>query len=86
MNAVILKRKVNERKFSTWEELPEGGRRYFYKIEGHRGWMARYVKEVDSMEQTLRLYQEIYDTKGMLVEIHEKYPENRGHKKVKEER
>lgn len=37
------------------------------------------------MEQTLRFYQEIYDNNGMLVEIHEKYPQDKGHKKVKGE-
>ena len=78
-----LKLRVNERKFGTWEKLIGGGRRYSYKIEGHNGWTARYVKEVDDKEQTLRFYQEIYDNNGMLVEIHEKYPQDKGHKIVK---
>ncbi len=57
------KRRVNERKFGTWEKITGGGRRYSYKIEGHNGWAARYVK--DDMEQTLRFYQEeIYDNNG----------------------
>lgn len=76
------KRRVNEKKFSTWEELPDGGRRYFYEVKGRYGWTARYVKEVDAMEQTIRFYQNIYDDTGMLVEIHEKYPEDKGHRKV----
>ncbi len=33
-------------------------------------------------EETLRFYQEIYDNNGKLVEIHEKYPGDKGHKKV----
>jgi YD repeat-containing protein len=48
---------------------------------GH-GWSARYVKEVDSDEQTTRFYQEIYNAQGQLVEIHEKFPVDKGHQKV----
>jgi hypothetical protein len=76
------KRRENERKFSTWEELPEGGRRYFYEVQGRDGWKARYVKEVDAAETTVRFYQEIYDERGNLVEVHEKYPVDRGHRKL----
>jgi hypothetical protein len=76
------KRRENERKFSTWEELPEGGRRYFYEVQGRDGWKARYVKEVDASETTVRFYQEIYDERGNLVEVHEKYPVDRGHRKL----
>ena len=49
-------REQNERKFPNWEELPEGGRRYWLDIPGRRGWRARYVKEVDAEENTLRFY------------------------------
>ncbi len=31
-----LKRKINERKFGAWEELPDGERRYSFKVEGRR--------------------------------------------------
>jgi len=79
-----LKRRENEKKFGTWEELPDGGRRYSYEVKGRYDWTARYVKEVDAMEQTLRFYQEIYDSSDMLIEIHEKYPEDRGHRKAKD--
>jgi hypothetical protein len=82
MSEVELKRRENERKFGTWEELPGCVRRYSYKIEGRYGWTARYVKEVNAREETLRFYQEIYDNNGKLVEIHEKYPDDKGHKKV----
>jgi hypothetical protein len=75
-------RKKNERKYGSWEELTNGGRRYAYEVLGHQGWIARYVKEVDASEQTMRFYQEIYDQHGHLVEIHEKYPVDKGHKKV----
>ena len=48
------KRRQNERKFGDWEEFPDGGRRYSYEIRGRRGWFARYVKEVDVSEKTIR--------------------------------
>jgi hypothetical protein len=46
------------------------------------GWRARYLKEVDAQEVTLRFWQEIYDDQGKLVEVHEKYPVDTGHRKV----
>lgn len=80
------KRRNNELKFGSWEELPKGGRRYFLEVQGRSGWKARYVKEVDGEEKTVRFYQEIYDGEGKLVEIHEKYPVDTGHKRVGEEK
>ena len=76
------KRRENERKFGDWDELPDGGRRYFYEVQGRHGWIARYVKEVDTSEQTIKFYQEIYDEKGRLVEVHKKYPVDKGHSRV----
>ncbi|MEM7827061.1 MAG: hypothetical protein QXQ40_02455 [Candidatus Aenigmatarchaeota archaeon] len=38
------KRQLNERKFTGWEELPDGGRRYWLEVKGRHGWKARYVK------------------------------------------
>ncbi|MGQ0602526.1 MAG: hypothetical protein ACT4QE_12630 [Anaerolineales bacterium] len=75
-------REQNERKFPNWEDLPNGGRRYWLEVTGLRGWRARYLKEVDADETTLRFWQEIYDADGKLVEVHEKYPTNLGHRKV----
>jgi hypothetical protein len=72
----------NERKFGRWEDLPGGGRRYWLEVNGRLGWRARYAKEVDASEGTLRFWQEIYDDQGKLVEIHEKYPVDKGHQKV----
>jgi hypothetical protein len=40
------------------------------------------LKEVDPSEATLRFWQEIYDDKGRLAEIHEKYPLDKGHRKA----
>ena len=51
-------------------------------IAGRQGWRARYVKEVDEHETTLRFYQEIYDELGELAEVHEKYPVDKGHTKA----
>lgn len=42
----------------------------------------RYLKEVDANESTLRFWQEIHDDTGKLVEIHEKFPVDKGHQKV----
>ena len=74
-------REQNERKFSSWESLPPGGRRYWFEVLGRQGWKARYVKEVDANEVTMRFYQQIYDDTGRLVETHHKYPVDRGHQK-----
>ena len=75
-------REQNERKFSNWENLTPKGRRYWFDVLGKQGWKARYVKEVDADELTVRFYQEIYDDTGKLVEIHNKFPVDQGHQKV----
>lgn len=75
-------RSQNEKKFGRWDELPVGGRRYQLDVPGKLGWLARYLKEVDANETTVRFWQEIYDDKGKLVETHEKFPVDKGHKKV----
>lgn len=72
----------NERKFGQWEELDGGGRRYHLEVKGRHGWKARYLKEVTADETTLRFWQEIYDDSQKLVEIHEKFPVDRGHQRV----
>jgi hypothetical protein len=79
------KRRINERKFKKWDDLPSGGRKYSLEVKGKHGGTAKYVKEVDANEETIKFYQEIYNAKGSLVEIHEKYPEYRGHRVVEEE-
>lgn len=75
-------RAQNEKKFGAWDELPGGGRRYRLDVTGRLGWRARYLKEVDAVEATLRFWQEVYDDQGELVEIHEKFPVDEGHQKV----
>ena len=75
-------RTQNEKKFGSWEELPGDGRRYWLDVSGRSGWVARYLKEVDAKETTLKFWQEIYDDQRRLVEVHEKYPVDKGHQKV----
>lgn len=77
------RRSQNERKFENWEELPSGGRRYWLDVQGRSGWRARYVKEVDEKENTTAFRQETYDEKGKLAEVHEKFPADRGHVRVR---
>jgi hypothetical protein len=36
-------------------------------VPGRQGWLARYLKEVDASETTLRFWQEIYDDHGNLA-------------------
>jgi len=78
----VSTREQNERKFPNWEGLQDGGRRYWLDVLGRSGWRARYIKEVDSEEKTIRFYQEIYDATNRLVEVHHKYPIDSGHQKA----
>ncbi len=78
----VKKRRQNERKFPNWEDVPGGGRRYWYDVEGRSGWIARYVKYVDLDKSTVDFCQEIFDSKGTLREVHEKFPTDLGHRKV----
>ena len=78
----MASRESNERKFGRWREIASGGRCYWLDVPGHHGWLARYLKEVDADENTVRFWQEIYDDAGRLVEIHEKFPVDRGHQKM----
>ncbi len=78
-------REQNERKFLNWEDLQNGGRRYWYQVQGRLGWKARYVKEVDAAGKTVKFHQEIFDASNKLIEIHEKFPLDKGHRKIEEE-
>jgi YD repeat-containing protein len=78
----MASRAQNERKFRIWEELPDGGRRYSREFAGRAGGRARYVKEVDANERTVRFTQEIYDASGRLIEVHDKFPVDSGHKRL----
>ena len=76
------KRQENENKFPNFEELSDGSRLYWFEIVGRMGWKAKYLKIVDQEEISISFWQEIYDDTGLLVEIHEKYPIDKGHKKI----
>ena len=78
----MTSRAQNERKFKNWEELPNGGRRYIREFAGRASGRARYIKEVDASEDTVRFAQEIYDQSGRLVTVHEKFPVDLGHKQL----
>jgi hypothetical protein len=73
-------REQNERRFPHWDELSGGGRRYYRQTQGVMNGYARYVKVVDANETTLSITQEIYDDDGRLIGIHQKYPEDTGHR------
>ena len=75
-------RAQNEKKFGEWETLNNGGRRYRLEVRVRSGWRAVYLKDVDPNEETVRFRQEIYNDQGRLVEIHEKFPLDKGHRKV----
>lgn len=77
-------RKQNESKFKNWQELPDNGRRYWYDTHRENGYTIRYVKVVDGTERTISLVQELYDAQGRLVQIHEKFPIDQGHRNVGE--
>lgn len=78
----MASRGQNELRFRRWSELPDGGRRYWLDVRGRVRGFARYVKEVDENEATLRFSQEIFDDDGKLMEIHVKFPVDEGHRKV----
>ncbi len=72
-------RHKNEKKYDRWIELPGGGRLYELELRGVQTGSARYKKQVDAREVTIRFWQEIFDEEGKLVEVHEKFPEDTGH-------
>ncbi len=74
--------KRDEIEFETWIEKENGGRIYSFEVFGKLGWKAKYLKEVNNEEVTIRFWQEIYDNTSVLREIHEKYPVDKGHIKV----
>jgi hypothetical protein len=75
-------RAKNEREFDVWIQKEDGGRIYSFEVVGKLGWKAKYLKEVNKEEVTIRFWQEIYDQNNILKEIHEKYPLDKGHQKL----
>ena len=78
----MSKRIKNEGEFEHWSETADEGRKYWFDVVGKSGGFARYIKYVDKDEITLSFVQEIYDARGMMREIHEKYPIDKGHIKL----
>jgi hypothetical protein len=78
----MANREQNERRFPQWEDLPDGGRRYFRIVTGKLSGYARFVKVVNADEETISFIQEIYDDEGLLVGSHQKYPQDTGHQDV----
>ena len=78
----MASREQNERTFGRWEQLPGGGRRYVKELAGRTGGFARYWKEVDAVENTVRFWQEIYDRNRKLVAKHDKFPVDSSHQNV----
>lgn len=72
----------NEIEYESWIATAEGGRIYSFEIPRKSGWKAKYLKEVSIEEVTIRFWQEIYDEKNILREVHEKYPVDKGHQKL----
>jgi hypothetical protein len=75
-------RSQNEKEYKNWEELPDGGRRYWRDRKGRVSGFQRIIKVVDADENTLKVMREIYSDAGELVEYHQKYPEDTGHQVI----
>lgn len=80
-------RQRNERDWPEWEDLPGSRRRYWLRRPGHEWGYHILFKEVvfdakTQLEETVRLWQEVYDGTGKLVETHQKYPVDTGHRKI----
>lgn len=79
----MASRQKNEKNFDHWEDLPDGGRRYWFDREGGAWDFQRMIKIVDAEENTLFMIQEIYGDDGELYERHQKYPIDTGHEILK---
>ncbi len=78
-------REQNERRFKNWQDLPNGGRRYWTDRKGAISGFQRIIKIVDENEVTLQLVQEIYNDDNVLIERHQKFPVDAGHEKLVDE-
>ena len=78
-------RQQTEKDFDHWEDLPDGGRCYWFDRKSAIWGVQRIVKIVDQNEKTQFLIQEIYNDDGQLVERHQKFPIDTGHEIIKPE-
>ena len=76
------KQRQNEKQFGRWIETSSKGRKYWLDVLGRSGGKARYVKEVNAEEVTVAFWQEIFNKEGTMIEIHEKFPVDKGHKEL----
>lgn len=76
-------REQNEKEYHHWIDLPDGGRRYWRERKGKVIGLQRMVKIVAAQENTLLVVQEIYDETEILLERHQKYPDDTGHEVLK---
>ncbi|MCC7447463.1 MAG: hypothetical protein IT324_08615 [Anaerolineae bacterium] len=60
-------RRQNEIEYRNWDDLPDGGRRYWRERKGKISGVQRLIKVVDSEENTLLVVQEIYNDEGVLL-------------------
>ena len=83
----LLKKTQHEKRYDSWIPLESGGRIYKKEIIARNGssWMTVYLQEVDEKEMVVRFWQEIYNEKKELIEIHEKFPVDKGHVVIKKE-
>ncbi len=82
-SVIVATRKQNEKNFTHWEDLSDGGRRYWFDRNGAVWGIQRIIKIVDANEKTLFLIQEIYNDDGELFERHQKFPIDTGHEIIK---
>ena len=81
------RRQRNERDWPDWEDLPANRRRYWIRRQGREwGWQILFKEVVfdpkTQLEETARMWQEIYANDGRLVESHQKFPVDTGHQKL----
>ncbi len=57
-------------------------RKYWFDVMGKVSGFARYTKVVNEEEVTISFLQEIYDNEGKVTQVHDKYPIDKGHKKI----
>lgn len=75
-------REQNEKEYRNWQDLPDGGRRYWRERKGKVSGLQRMIKVVDAAENTRSVIQEIYNDEGELIERHQKYPQDTGHQVI----
>jgi len=75
------KRIQNEKEFQNWQDYNDGKRLYWKDVMAadKSGKLSRYEKLVDSDEKTISFVQKIIDKNGTVIEVHEKFPIDKGH-------